>query len=170
MRQTKIFKRSPWKTLTGISLLVLEIIVIGGFSIACYHVNFHEAKEIYAFCLLIAIGFIPPLAARGYLNYVVLTETAFILRNATFSFVQTEYPFEDIYMFTFYHSRRHKSVYLRIIRKEEDPEKRYPPIFIECVPPRDYDEILQTLRAHGVFMHDHYMEDDFDNPYSRDWQ
>lgn len=164
MRQIKTFKRPLRKTPLSIILLVSEIMFIGSIVVVFYYVDLHEAKNIFAFMLLIFMTLLLPVGIGARLNYVILTETSFILRNPIFPFYRKEYPFKEIYKFTVYHSRKCKTIYLRIICLTEAPEATVPTTFIECVSPRDHEEIFQTLRIRGVNVQDCFMENDPNYP------
>lgn len=152
MQEIKTFRRSLWKGKMAIPLLIVSIVYVGGLIFALLYINLQDPKNNMHFWYVLFTGLGALIMMIGHMNYIILTETSIIFRNAILSRIKNEIKFEDIHSLSFIYPKRMGIGLLQIIFRGQNPDKGAARKYLDCVPPRDFEKIIQILREHRVFV------------------
>lgn len=140
----KIYRRSFWQTeeirAWKLTLIVILVLVFPIF----YYVGFSLKMYVYFLLLVLFLMFFPPFP----FFYVILTDDRLVIRNGVFPFWKGEYMYKDIVKIHLEWPGYMANHYMQVFTKKKK-SWRY---FIDLVDPKDYQGIVDMIRAQGVIV------------------
>ncbi len=152
MQEIKTFKRPLTKSSIAILIVISIIVLIAGIIIVLLYANLQDSRKINFFIFLILSTISVTISASGYLNHITLTETSIILQNAIFPRIKSEIKYEKVHTLSFYYPKGMWPGSFQVKLLGESPDEHAAQTYLDCVAPEDFEEIIQILREHHVFV------------------